>query len=541
MSTTNSDNCTPGGNPAKQLANPPSNEAGSTDSGVSQSLFKSPLGQSNPFGQKPKVARSPPPLVNTLERDNAELRNKIYEIEQLTLNLNRDLKNLQRENKELKDALNAVMSEKETTKLQQVNGTNDHIEVMYETDEDELNRETGWILNRNKKNKKRKMSKSPLVSPEMKQPIEQLPTGSRNVQQEEKARVSPEQKRPNKELSTGSQNIQLEKKVPRPPPVIISNCNNYQSIRNIMDNNRIKFQATALNSGDIKINVPDGDSYRKLTGALNEEKATWYSYEDKQTRQTKVIVKKLHASCKPEEIKEYLLEKGYKIKEVTQLLKKGDKTPLPLYMLSFERTEDIKKIYAISEILHMKVQIEAVKKSKLIPQCKKCQVYGHTQNFCNKEPRCVKCVGKHRTAECTKQKDAPPKCVNCGEAHPANYRGCIVIKELQKIRNKTRETSISTRPEINSASTRISTKLRAHQTLNKPSRTNPNVTYADALTFGSPRRQHSPISVNDSNNNQTNKILQDILNRLCSQEEKQERALISILQRLTILEKNHGK
>ena len=94
----------------------------------------------------------------------------------------------------------------------------------------------------------------------------------------------------------------------------------------------------------------------------------------------------------------------------------------------------------------------------------------------------MKCVGKHCTAEYTKQKDTPPKCVNCGEAHPANYRGCIVIKELQKIRNKTRKTS---------------TKLRPHQTLKMPSRTNPNVTFADALTIGSPRKQHSSVSVND--------------------------------------------
>jgi hypothetical protein len=29
-----------------------------------------------------------------------------------------------------------------------------------------------------------------------------------------------------------------------------------------------------------------------------------------------------------------------------------------------------------------------------------------------------------------------PKCVNCGEGHPANCRGCIVVKELQTIKNK---------------------------------------------------------------------------------------------------------
>lgn len=35
-----------------------------------------------------------------------------------------------------------------------------------------------------------------------------------------------------------------------------------------------------------------------------------------------------------------------------------------------------------------------------------------------------------------KEKTAPPKCCNCGEAHPANYRGCCVTKRLQELRDK---------------------------------------------------------------------------------------------------------
>lgn len=547
---------TPGGTPMSTLANPLSMETGPMDSGEGHLLHYQ--GTSNPFQIRSNLQRSPIkenksnsvadqadafPNVTTRcteQKIQENLNQNEQEQYDLTTDKERNLYTLlckeRFEKTELMKSINDLQTRIKVLENSQSKPTtaSPAAQVTYETDEEELNKETGWILNRSKKNKKRKMSKSPLVSPEQKQSVEQLPTGSKHVQKVEKSQVLPDQERSNKEPPSGGKNI----KVPRPPPVIITNCNNYQSIRNILETNRIKFQAVALNSGDIKLNVPDSDSYRKLTKALNEENSTWYSYEDKQTRQNKVIVKKLHASCKPDEIKECLLEKGYKINEVTQLLKRGDKTPLPLYMLSFERTEDIKKIYAIHEILHMKVQIEAVKKSKLIPQCKRCQVYGHTQNFCNKEYRCVKCVGKHCTAECTKQKDTPPKCVNCGEAHPANYRGCIVIKELQKIRNKTREPLKSSRQEINSASTRISTKLRPHQTLNTPSRTNPNVTYADATTIGSSRRQNCSVSVNDSNNNQTNKILQDILNRLSSQEEKQERALISILQRLTLLEKS---
>ena len=74
-----------------------------------------------------------------------------------------------------------------------------------------------------------------------------------------------------------------------------------------------------------------------------------------------------------------------------------------------------------------------MKHSKLIPECKKCQGFGHTQNYCGKHPRCVKCSGKHETIKCSLEKSAKPKCGNCGETHPASYRGCIVANELQKL------------------------------------------------------------------------------------------------------------
>lgn len=88
----------------------------------------------------------------------------------------------------------------------------------------------------------------------------------------------------------------------------------------------------------------------------------------------------------------------------------------------------------------MRVKIEPLKKnSRLIPQCKKCQGYNHTQKYCGREVRCVKCAGKHDAKACPENRNNPAKCVNCKGQHPANYRGCEVAKELQKLRNKTRE------------------------------------------------------------------------------------------------------
>jgi hypothetical protein len=83
-----------------------------------------------------------------------------------------------------------------------------------------------------------------------------------------------------------------------------------------------------------------------------------------------------------------------------------------------------------------------------IPQSKRCQRFGHKKNFCRYNPRCVKCAAEHLTEECQrKTKDSNVKCVNCSDQHPANYRGCLVHKQLQQNFYPTlRERKIQIRP-----------------------------------------------------------------------------------------------
>lgn len=101
-------------------------------------------------------------------------------------------------------------------------------------------------------------------------------------------------------------------------------------------------------------------------------------------------------------------------------------------MLSFRYDENVDKNYGISDILGVRVEILPSRKSKLVP-CKKRQAYGHTQRYCSKEPHCVRCTGKHLTIKCNKPKDAEPKYIHSGRNHPANYRGCTIAKEMQKL------------------------------------------------------------------------------------------------------------
>ncbi|RZF32909.1 hypothetical protein LSTR_LSTR004300 [Laodelphax striatellus] len=144
------------------------------------------------------------------------------------------------------------------------------------------------------------------------------------------------------------------------------------------------------------------------------------------------MIKKLHHSCSPESISDDLKNQGYKVLEVVNKLKWKTKEPLDMFLISFSCEEDVKKIFELKTVLGCKVEVENNKEAKLIAQCKRCQAYGHTQKYCNMEPRCVKCAGKHSTNDCKKPNDATPKCVHCGEAHPASYRGVLWLLNCRK-------------------------------------------------------------------------------------------------------------
>ena len=280
--------------------------------------------------------------------------------------------------------------------------------VEYFTDEEELAEETEWIRIKNK-GKKRKMTMSPTPP-----------------QKQREAMQTQEQK---------------DKRAPAPPPIMVDGIKVYDEFYDKITEHvpASKFSTKLMKGGSIKINVADGEVYRMLTKILLEGKYAWHSYEDKHTRPIRVMARNLHHSCNPSRIISDLQARGYKAVDAVNKLKWGSKEPLDMFMLTFSTDENTNKIYEITSILGSKVEIQPLRKSKLIPQCKQCQAYGHTQSYCSKDPRCVKCAGKHHTRDCRKPKEAKPKCVHCGEAHPASYRGCTVAIELQNLKTKMRK------------------------------------------------------------------------------------------------------
>lgn len=415
---------TPGGSPAL-LENPPSSEVGSTDSGESRLL------QSNdPFSKSSRVSRSPPPRSNnpgkrsppgtpasenwdsakkkSIEDENKALRIKLNEINLLYQDLKKEIELIKEENKVLRNT--QLQKERECTPVRLASQE-------YHTDEEELARETKQVPKK-RPSKKRRAGSSPEVEP-----------------LKEERRKEPQEK-------------QLRSQFRQPPPINVVGITEYNKLHSLLKGTITStFKVTSLRNNAWKINVDNHDDYRAVSQKLNTEKIQWYTFEIKSERPHRVVARGLHPSCTKEEVMDDLQAKGFKILDAVNIIKKEKQQTemnkdilvrrgLPLFMLTFDKADSIDDIYRIKRIMNIVVKIEPMRRNlRIIPQCKRCQGFNHTQMYCKKEPRCVKCAGNHLSQDCGEKKKTSATCANCKGKHPANYRGCEVAKELQKRRD----------------------------------------------------------------------------------------------------------
>jgi hypothetical protein len=132
-------------------------------------------------------------------------------------------------------------------------------------------------------------------------------------------------------------------------------------------------------------------------------------------------------------VKSELELRNIKVRNVTNVIHKVHKHPLPLFFDDLEPSPQSNDIYNLTSMLHTKIKVEDPYKPKLINYCINGQKYGHTKSFYNHPSRCVRYGNSHLSSDYTNSRDAPPPvCVQCKKNHPTSYRGCSVYKEIQR-------------------------------------------------------------------------------------------------------------
>jgi hypothetical protein len=221
---------------------------------------------------------------------------------------------------------------------------------------------------------------------------------------------------------------------PKPPPIFISGGTNMKPLSDLLNTiAKDKYLVKTLYNNQVRVQPTESSVYTTIIKALIEENTDFHTYKPRQDRSFRVVLKNIQLSTELNDIKKELYAKGHEATNIWNVKQRVTNTPLPIHFIDLKPADNNKEIYNITTLLNAIVQFEAPHTKREIPQCMRCQQYGHTKNYCRNNPRCVKCAAQHLTSECPrKNKDDNVLCVNCHEKHPANYRGCIIHKQLQQ-------------------------------------------------------------------------------------------------------------
>jgi len=149
-----------------------------------------------------------------------------------------------------------------------------------------------------------------------------------------------------------------------------------------------------------------------------------------------MVLKYLHHTTETEDIRQDLLQQGHVARNIVKVRHRITEEPLNLFFIDLEPATNNKEIDKITAIQNKIIHIEPPRTNKNhIPQCARCQQYGHTRRYCNRPYACVKCGGQHNSTDCTKSRDIPAKCALCGGNHPSNYKGCECYHNIMRDRN----------------------------------------------------------------------------------------------------------
>lgn len=285
-----------------------------------------------------------------------------------------------------------------------------------------------------------------------------------------------------------------------PPPIFIKSIiNNYQAFCEEISNllaPPLEFSCKTT-SNSLKLNTSNPNSYRTVIKYLKQKNVNFYTFQLHDDKPYRVVIRNLHPTTAVDFIKEDLGNHGFLTRNITNVLHYQSKAPLPLFFVDLEPAANNKDIFELQYICYTKIKVEAPKPKKQIPQCMNCQDYGHTRSYCHSSPRCVRCGDHHSSTTCTKSKDLPAKCALCFGDHPANYRGCPALKNIQTHRNRHSKVNINHRLNNNNKFSENNTNVITHPSPNSTSENQSipittNLSYAQATQ----NKKHS------ANNNQ---------------------------------------
>jgi hypothetical protein len=195
----------------------------------------------------------------------------------------------------------------------------------------------------------------------------------------------------------------------KPPPIYIYGVTNYgemiKYISEVVEEEQ--YYCKALPNETIKITTNTADTYRKLIRKIQEDKIMHHTYQIREERAYRIVLRNPHHTIPTDQIKE-LQNQGHTVRNILNIQHRQTKEALPLFFVDLEPKGNNKNIYDIEFLCNSRIRVEAARKKNTIVQCTRSRCYGHTKTYCMKPYACVKRGEEHSSTICKKKKAQIP-------------------------------------------------------------------------------------------------------------------------------------
>lgn len=183
-----------------------------------------------------------------------------------------------------------------------------------------------------------------------------------------------------------------QKAQPKPPPIVLRDIISINELLLCIEEvcSLSNLQVKSSMGESLRIYADDSDTYRKIVRQLEEMKIELHSYQLKEDKPFRVVVRGLHYSQIHIQIAVELKYLGHSVLTIHNPISKKTGERMNLFFINIEAKDNNKKILEVRALCHQLVRIETARKSQDLVQCRRCQEFGHTA----KDPFVVSLVEK---------------------------------------------------------------------------------------------------------------------------------------------------
>jgi hypothetical protein len=169
---------------------------------------------------------------------------------------------------------------------------------------------------------------------------------------------------------------------PKPPPIYIQNVTSIPPLLQLLEQVAAhQYETKALADNQVKV----------------QQQTEFHTYKPKEERSYRVMLKSMHYSITPADIKTEIEKLGHQVTNIWNITQYRIKLSLSMFFVERKPAPNNKDIFLVEYLQQCKIKFEPHKHKREIAQCANCQRYGHTKNNCHLKSRCVKCAGDHST------------------------------------------------------------------------------------------------------------------------------------------------